>query len=252
MRLGVIADVHGNLPALEAVMADLAARHVDGVVNLGDCVSGPLWPREALELLRAQDWRTVRGNHDRAVGASAGESRGPSDRYAFDALDQDARRWLWELPVTLDLGQGIRAFHACPNDDNRYLVEDQPGDRLVRAEPATIAHRLRGVSADIVLTAHSHRPAALKLPNGPWVINPGSVGCPAYDDDSTDPPHVSEQGSPAACYAVIELGTRGLAIERVTLPYDHDRAADRAAENGRPDWAYALRTGFALQRGARA
>jgi predicted phosphodiesterase len=67
MRLAILADIHGNVLALEAVLTDLEHRRVDEVVNLGDCVSGPLWPRETAQLLMRLDWRTVRGNHDRWV-----------------------------------------------------------------------------------------------------------------------------------------------------------------------------------------
>lgn len=65
MRLAVIADVHGNLIALETVLADIARRGSDLIVNLGDCVTSPLWPRETYELLEDRAMPTVRGNHDR-------------------------------------------------------------------------------------------------------------------------------------------------------------------------------------------
>ena len=67
MRIAVIADIHGNLPALEAVLADIRHRKADRVINLGDCVSGPLWPSEVVDLLMARDDLTIRGNHDRWV-----------------------------------------------------------------------------------------------------------------------------------------------------------------------------------------
>src|SRR5206468_2220606 len=62
MRIAVIADIHGNLPALEAVLADIQCRGVDRTINLGDCVSGPLWPREVCDLVMALDDLTIRGN----------------------------------------------------------------------------------------------------------------------------------------------------------------------------------------------
>ena len=65
MRLAVISDIHGNLLALEAVIADIGARGVDATVNLGDNVAGPLWPRETAERLATLALPTVRGNHDR-------------------------------------------------------------------------------------------------------------------------------------------------------------------------------------------
>ena len=54
MRIAIIADIHGNLPALEAVLADIQHRNVERTINLGDCVSGPLWPREVCDLLMAR------------------------------------------------------------------------------------------------------------------------------------------------------------------------------------------------------
>jgi hypothetical protein len=62
MRIAVIADIHGNLPALEAVLADIQHRNVERTINLGDCVSGPLWPREVCDLLTTRDDLTIRGN----------------------------------------------------------------------------------------------------------------------------------------------------------------------------------------------
>ena len=104
MRIAILADIHGNVLALEAVLADLKHRKVDQFVNLGDCVSGPLWPRETAELLRQLNWPTVRGNHDRWVTDWSPENHYPSDAFAFQALDSsqlyvaaslaaDARTW---------------------------------------------------------------------------------------------------------------------------------------------------------------
>ncbi len=65
MQLAVIADIHGNHLALEAVLADIDRRGLRAIVNLGDVVSGPLWPAETVELVRSRGIPTVRGNHDR-------------------------------------------------------------------------------------------------------------------------------------------------------------------------------------------
>jgi predicted phosphodiesterase len=67
MKIAVVSDIHGNVLALEAVLADLTGEAPDVVVNLGDCVSGPLWPEETAAILRETSWPTVRGNHDRIV-----------------------------------------------------------------------------------------------------------------------------------------------------------------------------------------
>lgn len=249
MRLAVLADIHGNLPALEAVLADLGRRGADSIVNLGDCVSGPLWPREALDLLMAKGWPTVRGNHDRWVAEDRDEPLNTSDGYARHALDAAGRAWLGALPVQLEVPGGIVAFHARPDNDDAYLLEDVEGGRLVRAPADAIAARLGGVSAPALLCGHSHLPWLLCLPDGRWILNPGSIGCPAYDDP-TPPAHISESGSPSARYAMLELDGDRVTAELIAIPYDHDRAARRAAENGRHDWAHALATGFALPPGS--
>lgn len=253
MRRAVIADIHGNLPALEAVMADMAVRRVDTVVNLGDCVSGPLWPRETLALLRECAWPTIRGNHDRWVGEAAQPDQlDASDRYAHEQITADDRAWLGQCDPIVDLGDGVVAMHARPDDDNAYLLETQSGDRLLRADAATVRARLGALDGALVLTAHSHLQAFLKLPDGPWVLNPGSVGCPAYDDDATEPPHISEQGSPEARYAIVETRAEGFVFELLSIPYDLAIAEARAVANGRPEWAHALRTGFARRGGSSA
>lgn len=243
MRLAILSDIHGNVLALEAVRADLARRGVDAVINLGDCVSGPLWPAETIDLLMETRWPTVRGNHDRWVAELPPGSLGQSDAYAWSQLDGRRREWLGALPSTLTLDGGVFACHARPDKDTAYLLEDVEGGRLVRSPAGSIAGRLGSIEATLVLCGHSHQQAALRLPDGRWIVNPGSVGCPAYGDPEP-PGHVSEAGSPSARYAVAELGEGDVAVELISIAYDHDAAARRAEANGRPDWAWALATGY--------
>jgi predicted phosphodiesterase len=245
MTLAVIADIHGNLPALEAVLADIARRGVTRVVDLGDCASGPLWPRETCEVLMARGYPTVRGNHDRWVATFAPADMYPSDRYTFNELNEQQRRWLRDLPATLRFESDIFAFHGVPDDDNRYLLEDIEQGRLVRAPADTIARRLGRGDAALVLCGHSHQQHMVRLPDGPVVLNPGSVGLPAYRDPEGTP-HVSEVGSPHARYALVSKHNGAMTIELIALDYDHASAAKRAAANGNPGWAHALATGFAL------
>src|SRR5262252_1235541 len=182
MKLAVIADTHGNLPALEAVLADIARRGVTDVIDLGDCTSGPLWPRETCELLMARGYPTVRGNHDRWVATFAPADLGPSDRYTLNEINETQRRWLEELPATLRLDGNILAVHGRADDDNSYLLEDIERGRLVRASADTVAQRLGRTDAALVLCGHSHQQHMMRLPDGPVVLNPGSVGLPAYRD----------------------------------------------------------------------
>ncbi|MDP3545063.1 MAG: metallophosphoesterase family protein [Phreatobacter sp.] len=249
MRLAVIADIHGNLLALDAVLADIAARGIDRIVNLGDCVSGPLWPAETAARLMALNLPTVRGNHDRWVVEAQGEGLSFSDRLAREQLDATQRHWLAALPMHHDLdcdGLSIRLFHATPADDNRYLTEDKLGGRLVQSDAATISARLGEVGdARLVLCGHSHLPRLLVL-GGVTVVNPGSVGQPAYSDPTPPDAHVSEAGSPHARYAIVTVRARAVAsVDFVAVAYDWEAAAVKAESYGRADWARGLRTGFA-------
>ncbi|HEX2552736.1 MAG TPA: metallophosphoesterase family protein [Microvirga sp.] len=248
MRIAVLADIHGNVLALEAVLANLARRGgADAVVDLGDCVSGPLWPRDTMERLEALGARTVRGNHDRQVATLDPAAMGPSDRVAHAALSPEQRARLGALPPTLTVAPGILACHATPARDETYLVETVSGGRLLRDRPEAIARRLGDVGpARLVLCGHSHRTELVRLPGGVLIVNPGSVGGPGYADPA-EPAHVSEAGSPHARYAVLDIpnGTAGEPVVTfLAVPYDNEAAARRAEAHGRPDWAMALRTGF--------
>jgi predicted phosphodiesterase len=248
MRLAIIADIHGNMPALEATLADIPHRDTDRTINLGDCVSGPLWPREVCDLLMASGNLTIRGNHDRWVSGLDPSRMGASDRYAYSQLDAHHRHWLAALPPSADAGHGIFACHGTPTNDNRYLIEDVAGRRLVRAHSATIRDRLADVHARMVLCRHSHQAHFIQLPNGPLILNPGSVGCPSCDDPGDDP-HVSESGSPHARYAVLTIDEHHVSAEMITVSYDWKAASAQAEKNDRPEWAYGLRTGWFIAGG---
>ncbi len=247
MRIAVIADIHGNLPALEAVLADLDGRGADLLVDLGDCASGPLWPRETMERLAKLDALTVRGNHDRQVAEFAPEEMAASDSFAFGELTRDQRELLGKLPMTRFIAPGILACHATPARDDLYLIEEVENGRLVRDAPASIGKRLGAIEAKIVLCGHSHRADLVRLANGSMVVNPGSVGGPAYED--TGPPaHVSESGSPYARYALLDEGPKsGVTVSFIAVSYAFEEAARRTERNGRDEWAHALRTGFMPQ-----
>lgn len=249
MRIAIIADIHGNLLALEAVLADIAARGVDRTVNLGDCVSGPLWPAETAARLMALDLPTVRGNHDRWVVEAEGEGLYFSDRLAREQLDAAQRAWLAALPMQRDIscaGLAVRLFHATPSDDNTYLMEDARDGRLVQSDAATVTARLGDLGgAGLVLCGHSHLPRLLTL-GGVTVVNPGSVGQPAYSDPTPPDAHVSEVGSPHARYAIATVREGAVvSVDVVAVAYDWEAAARKAESYGRAEWARGLRTGFA-------
>jgi putative phosphoesterase len=243
VRIAIIADIHGNLPALESVLADIERRNVDRIINLGDCVSGPLWPRVVCDLLMVRDDITIRGNHDRWMSGPDPARMGASDRYAHSQLNQDHRSWLGALPASAHVDCGILVCHGTRADDNQYLVEEVSDGRLVRADPATIRDRLGDLQSRVVLCGHSHQQHLIQLPDGPLILNPGSVGCPSYDDPGNNP-HVSESGSPHARYAVLAIDYVQVSAEMIAIAYDWKAASARAETNGRPEWAHGLRTGW--------
>lgn len=245
-RIAIFADIHGNLPALEAALADLSTRRPDIVVNLGDHLSGPLWPRETAHLLMQQDWYHISGNHDRIMAGPDPTILNPSDAYAFSQLGEAELRWLGGLPSFLEIADGVGLCHGAPGRDDIYLLETVEHGRARLATPAEIATRLGDETPPIILCGHSHVPRIVQLNSGRLFINPGSLGLQAYDDDGPTP-HVIEIGSPHARYAVMDRGDGGWRVEIVALEYDHASAARRAERNHRPDWQGALLTGFFLR-----
>lgn len=130
MRLAVISDVHGNVVALDAVLRDLKQRAPDAIVNLGDLVTVPLWPRETLEMLETLSAPTVRGNHDRWLAERSIEHMSASMRFTYHALTDEQRTTLGALPKTLAIDDAVLAGHGTPSSDVEYLLEDTVDGRL--------------------------------------------------------------------------------------------------------------------------
>lgn len=269
MKFGVVSDIHGNLPALQAVVEDAGA--VNAWLNLGDILSGPLWPVETADWLMRQErpqavvagsprlgyepsdaatsahartapWQTMAGNHERQLLTFALARMGPSDRHTAERLLPAQRAWLAALPAQLQPMPGLVCVHGTPASDLVYLLETVTPDGLRDATPAEAAERLGRPDASLVLCGHSHLPHDVRV-NGIRVVNPGSVGLQAYDD-SHPFDHVVENGTPHARYAWVEPrpdGTWQVTLRQVV--YDWESAAEQAERNGRGDWADALRTG---------
>lgn len=241
MKLAVIADIHGNLPALDAVLADIARRAVDRTVNLGDIVSGPLFPAETADRLMPLDLPTIRGNHERQVLTHGPDRIGQSDRFAAAALTPAHKAWLASLPETLRIEGDILMVHGTPASDLEYFLETVDADGIRPATPAEIEARAAGTPARLILCGHTHTQRAVRTADGRLIVNPGSVGLQAYRDEEPVP-HDVEIGSPEARYAIITLGPE-IGVEMITVPYDWEEPARAADTNGRPEWARALRTG---------
>jgi predicted phosphodiesterase len=245
-RFAVLSDIHGNLFALDAVLADIAsqpaAQSVVQTVNLGDHLQGPLDPVGTAERLMPLRFPSIRGNCDRHLFED-GTIAAPGSTLAANrqALRAEHKQWLAAMPQTLSLND-ILFCHGTPWADDVYLLEEitPEGARSRRTEE--IAPTLDGIAARLILCGHSHQSRTLQMPGGPLLVNPGSVGLPAYTEESPHP-HAMEAGSPHARYAIVTRSAARWEVEHRAVTYDWEAAAQLAERNGRHDWAGWLRTG---------
>lgn len=244
VRIAALSDIHGNLPALRAVLDDIRGRGVDLIVDLGDKLSGPLWPLETADLLMSRDIVHIAGNHERQLLTLPPDRMGASDRHAHAVLGDGHRAWLAALPAGALLADGeVLLCHGTPASDHSYLLEEVGEWGSRPAAPERVAALAGDGAARLVLCGHSHLPRALRLEDGRLVVNPGSVGLQAYYDDHLFS-HTHQTRSPHARYTLLERGADGhWRAEAVALSYDWEAAAKRAARHGSATWARALRYG---------
>jgi predicted phosphodiesterase len=247
MRIAVISDIHGNLAALEAVERDFTRRGVDAVVNLGDSLSGPLRPLQTAQLLMArtgsEGWIHLAGNHERQILTQGPGERGASDEFAAAALGPAELAWLATLRPCVDFSTDVLLCHGTPASDLEYFLDTVVADGVRVASRIEVDARLGDVGAAVIVCGHTHIPRCARASRGQLIVNPGSVGLPAYD--SVHPhPHVVENGSPDARYAIIEQTAAGWVPTLIAVPYAHAEMAALAQSRGRPEWARALATGY--------
>ncbi len=212
MRVAAIYDIHGNLPALEAVLDEVRAAGVDRVLVGGDVVPGPM-PRETIELLRTLDLPTqyIRGNGDREVAAlMRGEETGgvpepfrPAIRWNAAQLAARDEQWLAGWPLTCrievdEIGE-VLFCHATPRNDIDIFTRQTPDEKL--------APLFEGLGFPLVVCGHTHMQFDRTI-GAMRIVNAGSVGMPF--------------GEPGAYWLL--LGP-GIELRRTT--YDLENAATR-------------------------
>lgn len=243
MRIAILADAHGNLLALEAVLADLRTQAPDLVINLGDLFTGPFDPTGSADAQIALGCPNLIGNHERNL--IEGDDASASVAFARPLLSAAHMAWIRSLPATLRVADGeVFACHGSPaGGDLDYLLEDVRSGRAVLASGDVIKPRLTGIeAARLVLCGHTHTPRVVQV-GDVMVVNPGSIGMPAYTDDNPVP-HAIETGAPHARYAVATRGLGGVwSADLRAVAYDWDRAAQQARTNGSPGVARWTATG---------
>ena len=210
MRVAALYDVHGNLPALEAVLAEVETENVDAVVVGGDVLWGP-FQSECLSALRSHNARFVAGNCEREVPTASDES----SAWCRAQLAPGDLDFVSGWPATLELqvaGLGSAVFcHATPRSDDEILTRTTPEAAVVAA--------LSGIEADVVLCGHTHVQYDRRVVGAPRLVNAGSVGLPY-------------QGEPGAFWALL-----GPDVELRRTPYDVDAALASLASSGFPSAA---------------
>lgn len=244
-RVAILADIHANVWALDAVLAHAKSRGVDAFLNLGDTLYGPLKPHATYErLLHENVLITIQGNQDRMIYEASERDLAsiPTLSYVIRDLGEEPIHWLSELPKTAVFENDIFLCHGSPGSDTIYLLEDiMEGLPEVRSEGA-IRELLQGVHQPVVLCGHTHIPRVVELSHGQLVINPGSIGVPAYDD--VEPVRYRMQTfSPHACYGILEKNGAGWNISLERVAYNHRAAAEYAHNLGRDDWAQGIGSG---------
>jgi len=239
MRIAVLSDIHGNYWALGRVLLNVERRSVDSIVNLGDSLYGPLKPKEAFNLIKSNAIISISGNEDRLILEKFHNS--PTLNYVLDELNEEATEWLKSQPKTFALEQDIFLCHGTPDSDSTYLIEQIYNVYVCVKNSEMIEDQLKGVKQKIVLCGHSHLPKIVQTRTR-LIVNPGSVGCPAFDDDSPVY-HKVETFSNYSRYCIVEILDGEVLIEQISVPYDYEKAVNCAMKNDRPDWAKWLQTG---------
>ena len=227
MRIAVFSDVHGNLPALDAVLTDIQAQHPDRVYCLGDLVGYAPFPNEVTERIRREQIPTVMGNYDDGVGFDRDEC-GCAYKAARDReLGQRSLDWTKAHTTAVNkaflrslagdirfetAGQRVLLVHGSPRRMNEYLFEDRPVSSFQRLGRAS--------NADVIVFGHTHVPYT-KTVEGVLFTNVGSVGKP-------------KDGDPRACYALLEVAADPVVTFR-RVDYDLASAADAIRRSDLPD-----------------
>ncbi len=240
MRVALISDLHGNLVALEAVLADAARAGVDRVVCLGDVATLGPCPREVLARVEALGCACIVGNHDAFLLDAALIRTYTETPIVVDAVDwcraqlpahalDFVRTFVAELVVELDGGATLRCYHGTP----RSHMEDLPP----WASPDELDRLLDGRDATVLAGGHTHLQFA-RQHRGRLVINPGSVGMPFVEQPIGGPPRIL----PHAEYAIVEASADGrveVRLERVALSKQALREQAAACDFPLRDWLVA-------------
>jgi predicted phosphodiesterase len=247
-RLALISDIHANLPALRAVLADIDDRaNIDAIYHLGDLTGYAPWPNEVLSLLRERAIPGISGNYDSTIAADYKHCGCRADTPHDEELSHisfewtrshvtpETKKYLGTLPFRLDIrpfgghvsGPTITLVHGNQTLNTVYVTEDRSDAFLEK-----MARDLGSRPEDVICFGHTHKPWH-RVVEGVQFVNTGSVGRP-------------KDGDPRAGYVLLTTEGSGVRIEFVRVAYDVDEAARAIRESELPaEFADFLRSGGA-------
>lgn len=240
-QVAIISDVHGNMTAYEAVLADIDARGIGRIFNLGDVFGKGPNGSAVVATTRERCEATVLGNWD-VLARKPREDAWPPLTWWLDEMTGDDLDWVRSLPFSLDLelgGSRVRLFHASSNSVFHRVFHGHT-DEDFRAMFANTDATGDGPEPDVVVYGDIHW-AYIKESGGKTLVNAGSVGNPLDE--------------PTAAYAVLSIGAAEDDVQAgiVRVPYDIEREIGIAAEMGMPELeAYAVELRTSVYRGMQA
>jgi putative phosphoesterase len=234
--IAVISDIHGNKWALEEVLKDIQERSIGVIFNLGDNLYGPLDPIGTYDILKKYKIYNVSGNEDRMILENIEENTSNKTlKYVLNKIDDEIVEWLESLNNTMVVDDFFLC-HGTPADDTKYLIEKIYEQGIFLKNEVEIYNEIKGISQKIICCGHSHKFNLVNLRSGQFVVNPGSVGLQAYDDDIPTY-HKVGTGSNKASYCVIKKEKNQYIFDQVLISYNWESASEYALKNNHKDWA---------------
>ncbi|GAB2695384.1 metallophosphoesterase family protein [Mucilaginibacter koreensis] len=232
-KYAIISDIHGNTLALLAVLKDIKARRIDHIINLGDHFFGALEPESVAQILRENPMLCINGNTDREILEN--KPKEGMERVQKE-LSEQSTSWLKSLPQTTTCDGLFFVCHGTPESDDEYLLEQVTPHGVFVYNDEELIRRTAHINERIILCGHSHVNRVIYLSNDKIILNPGSVGLPAYLGNG-EYYFAMESMSPHAKYAIVSVDGQQVSIEQVLCAYDWHQASANARSNGNEKWA---------------
>lgn len=216
MKIAVLSDIHGNMEALSAVLADVETKGVDKIFICGDLAMAGPEPAAAVDFLRDFDATIIQGNTDEMIVKNIippNETMANALRYAQEVLFDEQKDYLAKLPVSHSEkieDVSLLFVHGSPRRNNEDILP-------AKAEEE-IAEIIAGASEDVIFCGHTHLPCGYQIQKQ-TVVNVGSVGRPFSE-------------VPEACYVTVNINKNEAEILHHFVPYDVESAAEKLRQTG--------------------